>query len=106
MAHVEEPQGFRLPIHQSLVRPRLLMGGERTLVVLSAAIAVLPLASGDVRLIAVGALFWLGCIPLLRLAAKLDPQLSDVLPRHFNHKAYTAAQPSIIAGPPPPKINQ
>lgn len=106
MTPIDEPKGYRLPIHQSLVRPRLLMGGERTLVILSAAVAVLPLASGDVRMIAGGVVFWLACVPLLRWGAKIDPQLSEVLPRHFNHRPLTSAQPSIVAAAPPHRVQQ
>ena len=104
---LSEPEGYRLPIHQALVRPRLLLGAERMLVIYAAAIAACTLASGDFRIVlGLGLPLWLLALVGLRYAAKIDPQLSDILPRSFDHRRVTSAQPTLRAIPPPRKVHQ
>ena len=93
--NVDEPR--KLTIHQSLVRDKLLAGGERSLVVLSAGVSALPMATGRISLIAAGLVFWLVSLVVLRYLAKKDPRMSDAVSRHFNYQAYYPALPSFAA---------
>jgi len=93
--NVDEPR--KLTIHQSLVRDKLLAGGERSLVVLSGGISALPMATGRLSLIAAGLVFWLVSLVVLRYLAKKDPRMSDAVSRHFNYQAYYPALPSFAA---------
>jgi len=93
--NVDEPR--KLTIHQSLVRVKLLAGGERSLVVLSAGISALPMATGRISLIVAGLGFWLVALVVLRYLAKKDPHMSDAVSRHFNYQAYYPALPSFAA---------
>jgi len=92
---IDEPR--KLTIHQSLVRDKLLAGGERSLVVLSAGVSALPMATGRISLIAAGLVFWLVSLVVLRYLAKRDPRMSDAISRHFNYQAYYPALPSFVA---------
>jgi type IV secretory pathway TrbD component len=92
---IEEPR--KLTIHQSLVRDKLLAGGERSLVVLTAGISALPMATGRLSLIAAGLVFWLIALVGLRYLAKKDPRMSEAVSRHFNYQAYYPALPSFAA---------
>jgi type IV secretory pathway TrbD component len=92
---VDEPR--KLTIHQSLVRDKLLAGAERSLVVLSAGISALPMATGRISLIGAGLAFWLVALVVLRYLAKKDPRMSDAASRHFNYQAYYPALPSFAA---------
>jgi type IV secretory pathway TrbD component len=104
---IDEPEGYRIPIHQALVRPRLLLGAERMLVIYAAAIPACTFASGDFRIVlGVGLPMWLLALIGLRYAAKIDTQLSDTLPRSFDHRHITSAQPTLRAIAPPRKVHQ
>ena len=97
----EEPTGFRVAVHQSLLRPRLALGAEPSLVYLSALVCSLAFATGDVRAYLLGGLSWVVILFILRWIAKhVDPMASEIYVRSTNYKRYTSAQPSIIAYPP------
>jgi type IV secretory pathway TrbD component len=87
----------KLPIHQSLVREKLLAGGERDLVLLAAGVGALPAASGNLKAMAAGLAFWLVSMIVLRRLAKIDPQMSIALTRYFNYQSTYPALPSFIA---------
>jgi type IV secretory pathway TrbD component len=97
MAEQNVDEARKLTIHQSLVRDKLLAGGERSLVVLSGGISALPMATGRLSLIAAGLVFWLVSLVVLRYLAKKDPRMSDAVSRHFNYQAYYPALPSFVA---------
>jgi type IV secretion system protein VirB3 len=101
MSNDAEPVGFRIPIHQNLVRHRLPLGGEPTLVYLSGGVCSLAFATADVRGYALGLGAWLGIMFILRKLAKMDPIASEVYGRFYNYPSYMSAQPSIVALPPP-----
>ena len=83
----------RTRIRQSMLRPMLVLGGERELVMASGMIAaILALAFGDIVLVAIGVAFWLVILVILQRMAKHDPQLSRVYVRHLNKKVYYPAQ--------------
>jgi type IV secretion system protein VirB3 len=87
----EQPR--TIPIHVSLIRPILLMGAERELVLISAIIAAVLVMSLERPLFAVvGVVFWALTVASLQRAAKNDPLLSRVYLRHARYRAYYAAQ--------------
>jgi type IV secretory pathway TrbD component len=87
-----------IPIHTSLIRPILLMGAERELVLISAIIAaVLVMSLERLLFTAVGVVFWGLSLAALQGAAKSDPQFSRVYLRHTHYHAYYAAQSRITA---------
>jgi type IV secretory pathway TrbD component len=90
-----------IPIHISLIRPILLMGAERELVLLSAIIAaVLVMSLERLLFTVVGVVFWALSLAALQRAAKSDPQFSRVYLRHTRYRAYYAAQSRTTARVP------
>ncbi len=97
----------RTRIRQSMLRPMLVLGGERELVMASGMIAaILALAFGDIVLVAIGVAFWLVILVILQRMAKHDPQLSRVYVRHLNKKVYYPAQAHASALEPELKKHQ
>lgn len=100
-------QPARSAVRQSLLRPQLVLGGERTLVLASGMIAaVLIFSLGSVAIGAVGVAFWLLALAVLQRMAKHDPELSRVYVRHVNKRVYYPAHPHISALDPEIKRNQ
>lgn len=90
-----------IPIHLSLIRPILLMGCERELLLSSAIIAaVLVLSLERLIFTIAGVLFWGMSLAALQRAAKADPQFSRVYLRHARYRAYYAAQSRATARVP------
>ncbi|MFD2274687.1 VirB3 family type IV secretion system protein [Undibacterium arcticum] len=76
----------KVAIHQSLVRPMLFMGGERTLVIVSMMFAgymgyMLTMRYGIWWGVPVGGSLWLVMIYMLRRMALADSQMWEVLQR-------------------------
>lgn len=89
-------------IHQSLTRPVLLAGAERSLAIANwITAAALILGSGlHWYTVAVGVLLvTLGHWALVQ-AAKFDPQLSRVYVRHIRYQDYYPARATIFARTP------
>jgi len=87
----EQPR--TIPIHASLMRPILLIGAERELVLISAILAaVLVFSLERLLFTVVGVVFWGLSLAALQRAAKADSQLSRVYVRHARYRAYYAAQ--------------
>lgn len=85
-----------VPIHLSLIRPILLMGAERELVLISGIIAaVLVMSLERIVFTIVGVVFWSLSLAVLQKAAKADPQFSRVYLRHTRYRAYYAAQSRV-----------
>lgn len=75
------------------MRPILLMGAERELLLISAIIAaVLVLSLQQLLFTVVGVVFWCLSLAVLQRAAKADPQFSRVYLRHARYRGYYAAQ--------------
>ena len=90
-----------IAVHSSLMRPILLMGAERELVLISAIIAaVLVLSLERLTFTVVGIVFWSLSLAVLQRAAKVDPQFSGVYRRHARYRAYYAAQSHATARTP------
>jgi type IV secretion system protein TrbD len=92
----EKPRA--LTIHRSLIRPILLMGAERELVLITGIIAaVLVLSLQRPLFVAVGVALWIVGLAALQRAAKVDPQISRVYLRHLRYRPYYAAQSCVTA---------
>lgn len=92
----EEPR--MIPVHVSLIRPILLMGAERELLLSSAIIAAVLVMSLERLVFTIaGIIFWCMSLALLQRAAKADPQFSRVYLRHVRYRAYYAAQSRVTA---------
>jgi type IV secretory pathway TrbD component len=97
----------RTRVRQSLLRPLLVLGGERELVFASGMVAaILAFSLGDLVLAAVGVGFWLLALFVLQRMAKHDPQLSRVYIRHVNKKIFYPAAAHLSALEPEPKKHQ
>lgn len=98
---------IRTRVRQSLLRPMLVLGGERELVFTSGMLAAtLVLAFGDLVLAAVGIAFWIVVLFLLQRMAKHDPQLSRVYIRHLNKRVFYPAHAHLTAAEPEVKRQQ
>jgi len=92
----EQPR--TIPVHLSLIRPILLMGAERELVLSSAIIAAVLVMSLERLIFTIaGVVFWGVSLAALQRAAKADPQFSRVYLRHVHYRAYYAAQSRATA---------
>ena len=83
----------RTALPRALHRPNLVMGGERELVLTSGLLAGgLVVEAMNLVALAVGLAVWFGCVALLRLMAKADPQMSRVYLRQLRYRAYYPAR--------------
>ena len=79
-----------IPIHRSLVRPQLLMGCERFLILMLCMVVTLLAGPGGImsgnyfNMLLAGALFF-GGRALLAHMAKIDPNMSDVFRRNVRY---------------------
>ena len=100
---MDEPR--RIAIHRSLNRPHLLLGAERSLVLLAGLVTALLLFSGNISIVSItlAVTFWSGSFWALVRMAKADPQMSRVYQRHIRYRAYYNAHGGIDgAGGGPP----
>lgn len=94
---MNEPR--RIAIHRSLNRPHLLLGAERSLVLLAGVVTALVLFSGNLSptTIVLGITFWSASFWALVRMGKADPQMSRVYQRHIRLRAYYSARSCIEA---------
>lgn len=94
---MEEPR--RIAIHRSLNRPHLLLGAERSLVLLAGLVTALLLFSGSISVvsIALAIAFWSCSFWALVRMAKADPQMSKVYQRHIRYRSHYGARACIAA---------
>ncbi len=94
---MKEPR--RIAIHRSLNRPHLLLGAERSLVLLVAMVTAILVFSGNISVptILLAVLFWSGSFWALVRMAKADPQMSLVYQRHIRYRAYYSARACVDA---------
>lgn len=96
---------LKTPLHPSLVRPILLGGAERELVLINAiVIAALLLGIGPHPLTLAIAVF-LGTAghSAMVLAARFDPQMLRVYSRHIRYRTYYPAR--ALYGAPMPQVH-
>jgi type IV secretory pathway TrbD component len=94
---MEEPR--RIAIHRSLNRPHLLLGAERSLVLLAGVVTSLLLFSGNLSAVSVvlAIVFWSGSFWALIRMAKADSQMSKIYQRHIRYRSYYNAHSCIEA---------
>lgn len=94
---MNEPR--RIPFHSSLNRSHLLLGGERTLVLMTGLTAVILVFSAGFKLysIALGVAFWALAHAALVKLAKADPDMSRIYQRHLQYRAYYTARGCVHA---------
>ena len=81
----------RIPIHASLNRPNLLLGGDRELVLGAGLLAgILVFSLGTWWGVAMGIAFWLVSIGVLARLGKADPIIRPVFIRHQKYQNYFA----------------
>ncbi len=98
---------IRTRVRQSLIRPLLMLGAERELVLFTGMItAMLVFSLGDLVLAGLGIFFWVVILAVLQRMAKHDAQLSKIYVRHANKKIYYPAAAHISALEPEPKKHQ
>jgi type IV secretion system protein VirB3 len=77
-----------IPLHKSLIRPMLFMGGDRELVLCSMLIAfTMIFVLMDWTATCYGLGLWLAALALLRKLAKIDPLMRDVYRRHIQYQS-------------------
>ena len=80
---------YSTPIRRSLVRPLLLLGGDRELVLLSGLLSgALIFTSMTWFSAAYGLLLWFGGLAILRGMAMADPLMRNVYLRHRLYRKY------------------
>lgn len=81
------------PVHRSLTRPNLFMGGDRELVMFSGLLAFALVFTAQEWIAAVyGTILWFGALLVLRRMAKADPKMRWVYLRHRQYKRYYPAR--------------
>lgn len=95
----------KVAIHQSLVRPMLFLGGERTLVIVSMMFAaylayMITMRYGIWWGVPVGGSLWGTAIFFLRRMAVADPQMWSVLKRAKQYKPFYPARGRFDASLP------
>lgn len=90
-----------VPVHQSLVRPLLLAGGDRDLVlmnvvVMTGSLFMMGLSIGSILfLLSFGGIVHLGLVRL----AKIDPEMRWVWISYRRYRAFYPATPDVRARP-------
>lgn len=85
-------------LHESLNRPRLLLGGERELMLmLFVVVGVFVFSLHQLWAAAVGVVLWIVGYWALTAAAKYDPMLSRTGARHLRQRAYYPARATPFA---------
>ena len=93
-----ESERREVVLHESLNRPRLLIGGERNLVLmLGVVVGVFVFSLHQLWAAVVGVLLWLIGYWALTAAAKYDPMLSKTGARHLRLRAYYPARATAFA---------
>jgi type IV secretion system protein VirB3 len=93
---VDDP--VRSPIRVSLLRPMLLLGGERELVMASGMLtAILVFSLANMVCAILGFTFWAVALYVFGRMAKHDPVLMKVYIRHVNKRLYYPARPHVSA---------
>lgn len=94
-----EPDRHAVVLHESLNRPRLLLGGERNpVLMLGVVVGVFVFSLHQLWAAAVGVVVWIVGYWALTAAAKYDPMLSRTGARHLRQRAYYPARATPFAG--------
>lgn len=83
------------PIHQSLLRDDLVLGGERDPVLYAGVLAVIIFVNGmSLSGTVLALIVWFASLTALRRMARADPMMSKVWMRHIRQQAYYPAHSS------------
>ena len=86
---MDDLEAYAVPIHASLNRPMLVLGGERQLVLMLGVVAGIFIFSlAQLWAAVVGIVIWMVGQYFLARAAAYDAQLSKVGPRHLKYQKY------------------
>jgi type IV secretory pathway TrbD component len=91
----------RLPLRRSLLRPLLLAGGERALVLINCTLIAALIFGVGISTFTVASAILLATLGqwCLVQAAKADPDMTQVYRRHIIYKEFYPAQSSVHARP-------
>lgn len=90
----------KVVLHQSLIRPILLGGAERTLALMNGVVAAgMIFGIGSWQAAVAGLVFAVAIHSLLVQLAKKDSQFFDVYKRHIQYQDYYPAKASYTAPP-------
>lgn len=82
-----------VPIHRSISRSNLFLGGDRELVMMSGLIAFALIFTAQKWVATIfGIVLWFGALFVLRLMAKADPQMRHVFLRYRKYPEYAPAR--------------
>lgn len=96
---MSEDEDWSAPIHSSLNRPMLVMGGERQLVLMLGVVTgVFIFSLLQLWAAIVGIVIWVGGQYFLARAAAYDTQLSKVGPRHLKYRKQYLASSTPFSG--------
>lgn len=88
----------RVSCHRAMLRPNLLLGCERELILLAGLLAaVMTVVLFDIRSMILGIALWLTSLWVLQRMAKADPMLSKIYRRFVNFQPYYAARSTPFA---------
>jgi len=95
-------ESWEAPVHRSLIRPMLLMGGERELVLMLAMVAgIFILSLFQVWAAITGVLIWMVGVFFLQRMGEHDPKLSKVFVRllKYSRKRYIPPSSTPFCSP-------
>ena len=79
-------EGFEVPLHRALTEPILLAGAPRSIAIVNGTVAA-ALGLG-LHLWLAGLLLWAVGHSIAVFAARRDPQVAQVLPRHLRQRSW------------------
>lgn len=95
---MDDLEEYSAPIHSSLNRPMLVLGGERQLVLMLGVLAgVFIFSLAQMWSAVLGVLIWMVGQYFLSRAAGYDPQLSKTGPRHLKYRRFYLASTTPFA---------
>ena len=95
---MDDLEEYSAPIHTSLNRPMLVLGGERKLVLMLGVLSgVFIFSLAQLWAAILGVLIWMIGQYFLSRAASYDPQLSQIGPRHLKYRRFYLSGASAFA---------
>ena len=95
---MDDLEEYSAPIHTSLNRPMLVLGGERKLVLFLGVLSgVFIFSLAQLWSAVLGVVIWMVGQYFLARAAAYDPQLSQTGPRHLKYRRFYLASASAFA---------
>lgn len=90
----------QIPVYRALNRPKLILGCDRELLLMSGLIvATLIFVAATIPSAVAGIAMWFVVFALLRKMGKADPQMRDIYLQHIKYRAYYPARATPFAPP-------